>query len=214
MSKLVLSAALLAVGAITASSCGPNGAIGRTSTTAGNVPRPEAMPPPTHTTDNGGFIDNGGRASGDEANRPETAGMRSSELGMERPTGTPGAGFPLPIEPSPPRAVSGEGAGSATSETGYVGPQPSGGPEVEAMPRIARARCDHDTVCNRVGRGRLWESQDACVREQREVARDELAAAACPRGLDQTQLGCAWWRYGSRPATKRRGTSISSRSAD
>src|SRR4051794_24995803 len=104
--KHVLVSALLAVAAI-ATACGPSDAIrlSQTSTTSVSVPRPAASGITTRTIDNAGFVDNAGHTT-DEVIRSQMSGMRVTELGSERITGTPGSGAPIPIPPSaPPRNV-------------------------------------------------------------------------------------------------------------
>ena len=133
--------------------------------------------------------------------------MRVTESGSERITGTPGSGQPIPfIEPNPPRrGVERERLGPTIGPEGIApstaiprpepGPQPPpiiGAPSpsaLDATSRIARARCDRQTACDRVGPGRAWESQDACMAQQRERADDEVASLACARGVDSLQLG-------------------------
>jgi hypothetical protein len=116
--------------------------------------------------------------------------MRATEAGSERPTGTPGSGTPIPVEATPPQSNIGEGRGAASSVRGTSGrPHPSGGPSVEALARFARARCDRETACDRVGEGRPFKTQDSCVNVQRDRVRADVEALACPRGLDILQLG-------------------------
>lgn len=144
--------------------------------------------PTTRTIDNAGFVDNGGRTS-DETNRSQMSGMRATEAGSERPTGTPGSGTPIPI-PTPGRAAPpnrGEGAGAASSEGGKTVPS-TGGPVVEAGERLARARCDHDTTCNRIGRGRSWETQAQCFADERERVGEAMPGLGCSRGIANVQL--------------------------
>lgn len=91
--------------------------------------RPEARSSSPRTVDAAGFVDNGGRTSTDSA-RTEMSGMRATETGAERPTGTPGVGLPIPIEPSPPRRPVGEQAGPSPSEesasaTGWTSEAPA-----------------------------------------------------------------------------------------
>lgn len=186
-SNSLVAALLLAVGA-SASACRTDSATGRAATTSAE--RPDRRPAAGRTTDNTGFIDNGGRSS-DMVSRSEASGMRATEAGSDRPTGTPGSGTPVPIEPSTRRSRgdSGEGAGAATSVRGLSGDNPtSGSPAAEAIGRLAQARCDRETACGRVGAGRAWGTQDLCVTRQRDHARAEIAGAACPRGVDSTQL--------------------------
>ncbi|MBX3262609.1 MAG: hypothetical protein KIS78_15815 [Labilithrix sp.] len=77
--------------------------------------RPEARTSSPRTVDAAGFVDNGGRTSNESA-RTEMSGMRATETGAERPTGTPGVGLPIPIEPPIERRPVGERAGPEPSE--------------------------------------------------------------------------------------------------
>jgi len=187
MRQKACAAALLTIG-VFALACGREIAPGAPSLTSA-TPRPEATVPTTRTIDNAGFVDNGGRTS-DETNRSEMSGMRATEAGSERPTGTPGSGTPIPI-PTPrgaaPPPTRGEGAGAASSERGTTVTS-TGGPVVEAGERLARARCDRETTCNRIGRGRAWATQDQCFASQRERVGDAVSALGCPHGIDNVQL--------------------------
>jgi hypothetical protein len=151
------------------------------------IPNPDARPRTFRTTDSTGFVDNAGRPSEQRA-RTETSGMRATETGSEHPTGTPGSGWPLPGRLDPPSAR-GEGAGAAQTARGNTGPRPAGGPEHLAISRLARALCDHEAVCGRIGGGRAHESEDVCMMHERVPAREHVLGASCPQGLDQVQLG-------------------------
>ena len=153
------------------------------------MPRPDSTAPATRTIDNAGFVDNGGRTS-DETSRSQMSGMRATEAGGERPTGTPGSGTPWPFQSTAAPANVGEGAGAASSVRGTDAVPSSGGPVSEAVHRLARARCNRETTCNRVGRDRAWASQESCVVHERErVAGEAESELDCPRGVDSVQLG-------------------------
>src|SRR5690606_10395456 len=68
------------------------------TTTNAALRGPELLPPRSQTVDSAGFVDNAGRTS-DERSRTEASGMRVTETGSQIPTGTPGSGFPLQLEP-------------------------------------------------------------------------------------------------------------------
>lgn len=180
MPLLKLSTALfVSFGMVTA--CASTEATSSRATVLSGTPRPAGTATTTHTVDNAGFVDNGGRTS-DMTARTEMSGMRATESGSERPTGGTG-GFPLPLGPSaPPRADSGEGAGSGGTVS------PAGGPSSEATSRIAEARCDRETSCNRIGKGRAWTSKGACLEAQRERIGRTIEPAVCKRGVDSVQL--------------------------
>lgn len=160
----------------------------RSTTTGAAAPGPASTVATTRTVDNAGFVDNGGRTS-DMTSRSEMSGMRGTEAGGERPTGTPGSGTPWPFQTKGSRVTTGEGAGAASSERGTSTIPSTGGPVAEAVGRLAQARCDRDTSCNRIGRGRTWPTQDACLAHQRERLAPAASALGCARGVDGVQLG-------------------------
>jgi hypothetical protein len=182
-----LAVALIVTGVVaTACDRGEQGRA-RTALTGASTPPPASTGATSRTIDNAGFVDNGGRTS-DMTTRTEMSGMTATESGSERPTGTPGSGFPLP-EATGARPTIGEGAGAASSENGTSHVPSTGAPLSDAIARIARARCDRETTCNRVGPGRASASQDACVAKQRARAMVDVNPLACPRGVDNVQLG-------------------------
>lgn len=211
-SKVGLACAVVVgVGAASACDRGDLGRGAQTTTTSAWVPRPDATGTTSRTIDNAGFVDNGGRTS-DETSRAQTSGMRATEVGSERITGTPGSGQPIPfLDPSPRRrAVQRErppdaiGTGEVLAPTTEIGPRPQAetpppsarttGPaphpaELDATERIARARCDRQVTCDRIGPGRSWASEGACMMQQRPRASDEVNELACARGVDAMQLG-------------------------
>ena len=52
-------------------------------------------------------------------------------------------------------------------------------PATEFNERAARALCDRETQCGRVGAGKTLESADACMAQKRHRARRALDAALC-----------------------------------
>jgi Family of unknown function (DUF6184) len=142
--------------------------------------RPEGAAASPRTVDATGFVDNGGRTS-NETSRTEMSGMRATEAGTERPTGTPGSGFPIPIGPKtptpsrerPPRAP-------APSQ----GPAALGAPTEDVLGRAAQALCDRESTCERVGSGKIWPSVPACTNGVRPRLREDLAQAECVMGYD------------------------------
>jgi hypothetical protein len=99
------------------------------------------------------------------------------------------SGTPWPFQSKSGAVASGEGAGAASSVRGTSTIPSTGGPVSEAVARLARARCDRETSCNRIGRGRAWASEDACVAHERERLAPAATALGCPRGVDGVQLG-------------------------
>jgi hypothetical protein len=176
----------------------------RSALTSANAPPPASTAVSSRTIDNAGFVDNGGRTS-DMTGRSEMSGMRGTEAGSERTTGTPGSGLPLRIPGKAARTDIGEGAGAATSETGGSKTPSAGAPPSEAVARLARARCDRETSCNRVGPGRASATQDWCVAKQRERVGAAVTAMSCPHGIDNVQLGTCLNALRGQGCTDRRG---------
>lgn len=133
---------------------------------------PAAVPTGSKTIDSTGWVDNAGRTS-DQRARTEMSGMRATETGGERPTGTPGSGIPLP----------GTGARAASERGDAPDDDVSGAPPETVIGRIARARCDHQVVCGRVGPTAPWRSDGECMDALRRSVRDELTHEACPKGV-------------------------------
>lgn len=150
------------------------------------APRPDTTVPTTRTIDNAGFVDPAGHTD-EETLRSEMSGMRATESGSERITGTPGYGLPLPIEPSTPRRA-GE-TGGLTTETPAGRAVTTTAAMDETIARVARARCDRETGCDRIGPGHRSSSQASCAAQERVRARQELSRYACGRGVDMISLG-------------------------
>src|SRR5688500_17650196 len=102
---------VLALASVAVAACakGTGDRASSTITYGARQPRPDRRPPPTQTLHSTGFVDNAGRTS-EQTNRTEASGMRATETGSERPTGTAGSGLPLPIGPSAQGDQVGEGA--------------------------------------------------------------------------------------------------------
>lgn len=165
---------------------------GAASTTTTTSARPESTATSSRTIDNAGFVDNAGRTS-EMTSRTTSSGMRATETGSERPTGTPGSGMPIPS--------AGASGGGHASETGRAAEprrvpvrttpasRTRGAPVLsDDVARLARARCDRATACDRVGPGRAFESQGDCMMQLRARSERDLEAAACQNGVDRTSL--------------------------
>jgi hypothetical protein len=61
-------------------------------------------------------------------------------------------------------------------------------PNETAIDEIAKARCARETACNNVGDQRMWGSLDACLRDQRDMAREAISIHRCPQGVDASAL--------------------------
>jgi len=169
---VAVGAAVVAAGCDRAPARSPTGV---TTTSA----RPDARPAPVRTVDNTGFVDNAGRSSNERA-RTELSGMRATETGTEVPTGTPGSGLPLPIEPSAPA----EGDERPPEE----GASSTGAPAEAVVGRAAQALCDYAMSCGRVGKGAEWPSLAACTGKVRASVRGDLSQAGCPLAFDATAV--------------------------
>lgn len=137
------------------------------------------MPPPSRTVDAAGFVDNAGR-TGSEDTRTEMSGMRPTETGSQRITGTPGSGLPVPIEPPTRPPLPGERTGQPAPGT----EEAHGAPLGAAVASVTAAICEHEAYCGRTGGGRRWPSVIACIDEVRPPMRRQLAEAGCPLDLD------------------------------
>jgi hypothetical protein len=166
-------------------SCGKSSLDRPTSTITygARQPRPDQRPAQGRTLDSTGYVDNAGRTS-EQVTRGEASGMRATETGSERPTGTPGSGLPLPIEPATQDAQVGEGAGSLGGEDATG----SGAPGDMLVGRIAQARCDREVACDRVGEGKPYKTTEQCTTSVRPRSRADVVAAQCSRGFDNTQV--------------------------
>jgi hypothetical protein len=172
---------LVAIAALQACDRAPARSPARVTTTSASVP-PAARPSSSRTVDSTGFTDNAGRSSNETA-RTEMSGMRATEGGFERPTGTPGTGFPLPIG-RPPRPPAHEKARPGIEE-----PMPLGGtPAWVIVGRIAEARCDVEGSCGRIAEKGSWATRAECIDEIRLTTRDDLRDEECVYGFDDAAV--------------------------
>lgn len=178
---LVLAVASLAVAACAK---GPEDRPSSTITYSARQTRPDRRLPPTRTLDSTGFVDNAGRTS-EQTTRSEASGMRATETGSERPTGTAGSGTALPIDPSTQDEQVGEGAGALGGDDG----KGRGAPGDMLVGRVAQARCDREVACDRVGEGKPFKTTEQCTTSIRNRARADVVAAECTRGFDNAQVG-------------------------
>jgi hypothetical protein len=179
---LVLGLALAVVG-VAACEKDTRDRAGSTITYSARQPRPDQRSAQARTLDSTGFVDNAGRTS-EQTTRTEASGMRATETGSERPTGTPGSGLPLPIDPKSNDDQIGEGAGSLGGDDATG----SGAPGDMLVGRIAQARCDREVACNRVGEGKAFATTAQCTSSLRNRSRADVVAARCARGFDHTQV--------------------------
>lgn len=146
------------------------------ATTTGATPRPGSLPPPSQTVDSTGFVDNAGRTS-DQRDRTELSGMRATETGSHVPTGTPGSGLPLPIEPAaPPRPPE-----APRVDAMAIDPAPRDGTVLGAvLEAVTFVHCDRERRCGRLEPAR----GDECRASVGSRYREELGAADCAYSFD------------------------------
>lgn len=53
---------------------------------------------------------------------------------------------------------------------------------------LARARCDRERACDKIGAYRRFSNDDACLRELFAEANAVVNPQACPAGVDETRL--------------------------
>lgn len=114
--------------------------------------------PELRTVDNAGYVDPGGRTrqvSQGSAAAPVGRGDGVAPTEHEQASGRP-APLPAPTVPTP--------AASATSEL---------------TERAARALCDRESYCGRVGAAKPFESADACMAAKRVRVHQALGDASC-----------------------------------
>jgi hypothetical protein len=157
--------------------CAPTRGIHDVTTTSGTVPRPVALPPLSRTVDSTGFVDNAGRTS-EQRVRTEASGMRASEIGSQAPTGTPGSGFPIPIEP-PPEPPHPERPRPERIAIGSV-PADEGTVVQAVLDAVTLARCEREVACGRI----LSTEGVACMRTIGTRTFEDLGRAECPFSFD------------------------------
>jgi hypothetical protein len=54
---------------------------------------------------------------------------------------------------------------------------------------ISAARCDREVRCGGVGPDETYATRDQCIFELNSAGYDDLDAEACPKGLDQNEVG-------------------------
>jgi hypothetical protein len=121
--------------------------------------------PDLRTVDNAGYVDPGGRTG------QVSAGGAST-------TGRGGNGVPPPHREYPTESGTAESVESATGGAPTVRAAASADP-TEFTERAARALCDRETYCGRIGKGKTFESADACMVGKRERVRGALREASC-----------------------------------
>lgn len=106
--------------------------------------------------------------------------MRATEAGSQVPTGTPGSGLPLPIEPRAEPRPREAPARSAIA----IGPLPNDGTVVRAVAQsVIRAYCEHRQRCGRLDVDATTRCMESGVR-----VREELGAAGCPYSFDADEV--------------------------
>jgi hypothetical protein len=161
--------------------CGGGSDLGRgAQTTLASSESHPSKPPEARTVDSAGYVDNAGNTSEETVPRPETSGVRGTETGSDRPTGT-NTGLPIAVPGRAPKANGKEKPMAPRSAA--LQPQSGGTSPVasyeDAPGKLGRAMCDHESACERIGPGRAWETDDACVFAMRERAMADIDAAGC-----------------------------------
>ena len=177
MPKRLISGSIAAVALAGFAACGgAAGDAGRTAeTTLTSGETHPSKPPESRTVDNTGYVDNSGRGSDETIARPDTAGVRGTETGSDRPTGT-NTGIPngahtdvRPEAPLVPKTAALQPRGGISPVAGYD----------DEPGKLGQALCDHEAVCDRIGDGRAWGSANACMAGMRARAIADLDADAC-----------------------------------
>jgi hypothetical protein len=157
-------------------------------TRSGDLSQPAALPPPSHTLDSEGWVDNAGRTTA-ERNRTEMSGMRATETGSQVPTGTPGSGFPLPIEARPQRPRPERPSGDRLALGEPLPPSPRTDIVVR---RIALAYCSREWSCGRIDVRQAWASKERCMDGVGTRFLEDLGRADCPNRFDPNAVAvCA-----------------------
>lgn len=117
----------------------------------------------SRTIDNAGYVDPGGRTG-------EVSTGRTATVGAAR-----GDGVPPPRREQPTGSATPQGDSEA-APTGLVS---ASGDPTEFTARAARALCDRETYCGRIGVGKAFESDDACMVGKRERVGRAISDASC-----------------------------------
>lgn len=121
--------------------------------------------PDLRTVDNTGFVGPAGQT------RSVSAGTGASQIGRSEGV------------PPPQREIPG---GGETSGSGAVPGDTS--VAVEPVARAARALCDRETFCGRVGEGQTFGSADSCMAAMRERVARRGTAEACGNAIRSDRL--------------------------
>jgi hypothetical protein len=155
------------------------------TTTSASVLHPAAAPAAVRMVDNTGFVDNGGRTD-DEVARTEMSGMRPTEMGSERVTGTPGVGVPLPfVDPTtPPRFHGLERERPVAAERVAA----AGIPRTVVSGTMTQALCRRDAACARQSQDHDYPTLPKCTAGSRGRAREEIEGSGCTVGFDADRV--------------------------
>lgn len=120
--------------------------------------------PSLRTLDNTGYVDPGGRT------RQASQGVGPTPVGRED--------MVAPTQPERPSGPPGPAAeGVVPGPAGPATPAPAETSEFKE--RAARALCDREVYCGRLGEGKAFPTADACMVEKRERVRRALGEDAC-----------------------------------
>ncbi len=129
--------------------------------------------PELRTVDNAGYVDPGGRT------RQVTQGAGPAPLTRED-------GVPPPRRERPSGPVTQPPAPAPSSSSPI--PAPAGILDFEE--RAARALCDREVHCGRLGPGGVFESADACMTAKRERVRAVIHETPCDEIRGDRAAGC------------------------
>lgn len=76
------------------------------------------------------------------------------------------------------------GASPPTATTKTTGAELGSPSNDDAVMRITTARCEREVACNKVGQGRAYENQPACLERIGKLMDLEAGRDECPQGVD------------------------------
>jgi hypothetical protein len=154
-------------------SCASSGTVSHTQLSSAEIIA--AGSPELRTLDNTGFVYPGG------ATTEVSQGLGPAVVGRGEYLAPPPTGREYPLlVPVPFPQVSGERAG----------PPASGSDRYEAVGRVARALCDQQAYCERIGPSGTFESADACSTEERARIVGVIAKTGCETARADLLAAC------------------------
>jgi predicted Na+-dependent transporter len=168
-------AAAIATLAITAGCNGGSHAPTTSSTHTSSAEVTAAGSPQLRTVDNTGFVDPGGRT------RQVSQGVGPAPVGH-------GADV---LPPNREQIAGGAGGVTLTPRAATpAAPRPAPIEVGDLTQRAARALCDRESACGRIGASGTFESADACMANERRRVRDILGSRSCKEIVGDVAVGC------------------------